>query len=205
MPFVILMLAIRCLITPIYAKIEYRLPGFPEDPYGFTREERLDFAKPSINYLVNSEDLSFLEALQFDNGDPIYTERELSHMADVKQLVTGMRYALAGGAILIFILTLTIAKLDQWKSALRAILWGAWGEFVLIGGILLFIVLSFDFLFTLFHKLFFESGTWTFYTSDTLIRLFPMRFWRDAFLSVGGLSILFALIIIFISRRKLKN
>ncbi|MEJ2126169.1 MAG: hypothetical protein P8X84_01420 [Candidatus Bathyarchaeota archaeon] len=27
-----------------------------------------------------------------------------------------------------------------------------------------------------FHQLFFTSGTWTFYTSDTLIRLFPMRF-----------------------------
>jgi integral membrane protein (TIGR01906 family) len=36
--------------------------------------------------------------------------------------------------------------------------------------------------FTLFHSLFFEGDSWLFAYSDTLIRLFPLRFWQDAFL-----------------------
>jgi integral membrane protein (TIGR01906 family) len=33
-----------------------------------------------------------------------------------------------------------------------------------------------------FHALFFEGDSWLFLYSDTLIRLFPLRFWQDAFL-----------------------
>jgi integral membrane protein (TIGR01906 family) len=33
-----------------------------------------------------------------------------------------------------------------------------------------------------FHSLFFEGNSWLFEFSDTLIRLFPIRFWEDAFL-----------------------
>jgi uncharacterized membrane protein len=46
-----------------------------------------------------------------------------------------------------------------------------------------------------FHSLFFEGDTWLFLFSDTLIRLFPIRFWQDAFLFAaiialgGGLAL----------------
>ncbi len=33
-----------------------------------------------------------------------------------------------------------------------------------------------------FHALFFEGDSWLFAYSDTLIRLFPLRFWQDTFL-----------------------
>lgn len=40
----------------------------------------------------------------------------------------------------------------------------------------------FDIFFAAFHSLFFEGDSWLFLFSDTLIRLFPIRFWEDAFL-----------------------
>ncbi len=43
--------------------------------------------------------------------------------------------------------------------------------------------------FTLFHKIFFSGDSWLFYYSDTLIRLFPMRFWEDAFLWAAILAL----------------
>jgi len=43
--------------------------------------------------------------------------------------------------------------------------------------------------FTLFHKIFFTGDSWLFYYSDTLIRLFPMRFWQDAFLWAAILAL----------------
>lgn len=36
--------------------------------------------------------------------------------------------------------------------------------------------------FAWFHSLFFTGDSWLFLFSDTLIRLFPLRFWQDAFL-----------------------
>jgi uncharacterized membrane protein len=58
----------------------------------------------------------------------------------------------------------------------------------MIGVIVAFTLLAFGFFFIFFHEIFFKEGTWMFYYSDTLIRLFPERFWRDTFLMVGGLS-----------------
>ena len=43
-----------------------------------------------------------------------------------------------------------------------------------------------------------------FYTSDTLIRLFPMRFWQDAFIAVGLFSLIFAGLLIVLIKPKPK-
>ena len=62
---------------------------------------------------------------------------------------------------------------------------------------ILFIFLSFGTLFVEFHNVFFSPGTWTFRFSDTLIRLFPERFWRDTFLVVGVISLIGGLLFAF--------
>ena len=204
-PVIILMLAVRLLITPTFAQIEYRLPGFPEDPFGFSMTDRLRWSEPAINYLVNSEDITFLEDLTFEDGVPLFNQRELSHMQDVKAVVTGMRIALAAGMVVLLVIT-TIAVKGGWRAQLlRAYRQGGWALVGLIGTILMLVAVSFSNLFTWFHKLFFESGTWQFYTSDTLIRLFPMRFWRDAFIFVGVLSLLMGGLVIFFSRYRQKE
>ncbi len=201
-PFIILMLSVRILITPLFAQIEYRMPGFPEDPYGFSLEDRLRWARPSISYLVNAEDITYLENLDFEDGEPIYNPRELSHMADVKGVVTGVRIALAALMVLFLVLGIFAENRGLKDPLLLGCEWGGWIIIGFIVSILIFLLFSFDVLFTRFHKLFFESGTWKFYTSDTLIRLFPMRFWRDAFIFVGVLNLIISTIVIFFSRRQ---
>jgi integral membrane protein (TIGR01906 family) len=201
-PFFFLMLSIRVMITPLYARIEYRMPGFPEDPFGFNLSDRLKWSEPSIEYLVIAENISYLSDLKFDEGDSIFNQRELSHMQDVKVVVTGMRYALAGTALTLLIATIFLVTKGNPKTALKAYSIGSWALIGLIGGIIIFVLISFNQLFTWFHQLFFASGTWTFYTSDTLIRLFPMRFWQDAFLFVGGLSLLLAGVTIIAIRKR---
>jgi len=200
-PLVILMISVRVLITPLFPRIEYRLPGFPEDPYGFTLEDRLRWSEPSINYLVNSEGIEYLRSLRFEDGDPIYNDRELSHMADVKSVVTGMRIGLAVSVVILLIITFIFFKRGDKMLIVQAYNSGGWGVLGLMGAILIFVFISFNQLFTWFHQIFFESGTWQFYTSDTLIRLFPMRFWRDAFIYVGVLSAIFSVITIGITRK----
>jgi len=52
---------------------------------------------------------------------------------------------------------------------------------------------------------FFAQGTWTFYTSDTLIRMFPERFFRDIFITVGGIAALLGLLVSFIPLGRIKK
>ena len=86
-PIFLLMTSIRLLITPVYPQVEYRLPGFPPDPYGFTKEDRLHWSRYAIDYLLNSADISYIGDLRFPDGTSLYNQRELGHMVDVKNLV----------------------------------------------------------------------------------------------------------------------
>jgi integral membrane protein (TIGR01906 family) len=75
----------------------------------------------------------------------------------------------------------------------------------LIIAILIFVALSFNALFTAFHRVFFEGDSWLFSYSDTLIRLFPIRFWQDVFIALGVLTLLGAGVLWFAAGRKRKQ
>jgi integral membrane protein (TIGR01906 family) len=205
-PLALIGTALRILLSPIFINIEYRMPYFPVDEYGFTQQDRLQWAPFALKYLVNSSDISYLGDLKFADGTPLYNERELSHMADVKNVVQG---ALNVWSISLAILALItfLAWRGQWTTdyinGLRR--GGMWmiGLAVALGliaggGILVNPDVFWQF-FTLFHKIFFTGDSWLFYYSDTLIRLFPMRFWEDAFLWAailalgGGVGLAFGL------------
>lgn len=200
-PLVILMFAIRILIMPSYARFAYSLPQFPNDPYGFSQSDRLDWSEPSIRYLVNNVDIAYLGDLTFDDGEPIFNERELDHMEDVKFVVTGMRIALLISTVILLIITIIAARGGWLARLMKAYYHGGWLLIGLIFAILFFVALNFDTLFTWFHRVFFEEGTWQFFTSDTLIRLFPMRFWRDAFIFVGLQSLMYGGLTIVATRK----
>lgn len=122
-------------------------------------------------------------------------------MQDVKEVVTGMRVALILFVLILLIITVFHMRRGNRALILQAYHSGGWGVLGLIAAILIFVAISFNQLFTWFHQVFFTSGTWQFYTSDTLIRLFPMRFWRDAFIFVGLMSLVFGIIVIFVTRK----
>ena len=44
---------------------------------------------------------------------------------------------------------------------------------------MVFMFVAWNLAFTVFHNIFFDSGTWTFFYTDSLIRLFPEQFWFD--------------------------
>jgi integral membrane protein (TIGR01906 family) len=61
-----------------------------------------------------------------------------------------------------------------------------------VGGLML---TQWNVFFTGFHELLFPPGSWTFPTSDTLIRLFPERFWMDVGMTVVGMIVVQAVIV----------
>ena len=195
-PLALIGTALRILLTPFFFNVEYRMPYFPVDEYGMTHQERLHWAPFAVEYLVNGADISYLGDLRFQDGSPLFNERELSHMADVKKVVLGALGVWTISLIILAVLAF-LAKRMGWMpdfiNGLRR--GGIWmiGLAAALGlvagiGILLNPNVFWEF-FTIFHQIFFTGNSWLFYYSDTLIRLFPMRFWEDAFLWAAVLAL----------------
>ncbi len=200
-PLLLMMTSIRILLNPFFLDYEYNLPNFPADEFGFTKADRLHWGKLSLAYLTNSAGPEFLAELKFDDGQPIYNERELSHMLDVKNLVQLMMKIILPMAAFLVIAWIFAWRLG-WKSEFwKAISLGGWLTLGMIGLILVGTLINFDALFTGFHHLFFTGSTWLFYTDDTLIRLFPEKLWSDAFTFMGVFTLATGVICTFLGAR----
>jgi integral membrane protein (TIGR01906 family) len=196
-PIVLILTSVRLLMTPAFVQIEYRTPNFPADPYGFTQQDRLYWSQIALEYLLNDEGISFLEELEFADGLPVYNARELKHMLDVKevlQVALIVWYVSIGG---LFLLGMW-AYFGRWIGAYTTGLYrGGWITTGIVAVTMVAVLIAFSVFFVFFHQIFFESGTWVFRFSDTLIRLFPQRFWRDAFIAIGLLSLAGGLALLF--------
>jgi integral membrane protein (TIGR01906 family) len=194
-PLALTFLGLRLLLTHAFLQVEYRTPGFPADDYGFTLQDRLHWSSISVDYLINNADISFLGNLTFPDGSPLFNERELSHMFDVKKVIQPVLWIGYTVWFLVLGLGLWARFGGWWQEYLRGLRRGGWltiGLVVVLGA---FAGISFWQFFTVFHELFFSGGSWLFLYSDTLIRLFPLPFWQDAFLFAGVLDVLGGLVL----------
>lgn len=200
----------RLVMSPFFLKMEYTRAGFPEDSYGFTTEDRLEYGPMGILYILNNEPLEYLGDLILE-GDLCYPRQdepcsafnssELSHMEDVQVVALGVfNFGLIAGiaAIVVGFILWRFVSIEALRSAMMQ------GSFLTLGLIVTIIALAitaWDTFFGGFHSIFFEDGTWQFYYSDTLIRLYPQQFWFDISLVVGGLTTLGAILFLLISLR----
>jgi integral membrane protein (TIGR01906 family) len=189
-PILLLLGTVRLILvtTDIWIPIEYRMPGFPDDPYGFSLEDRLKWSAIDVQYLLNDAGIEYFDSFQLGEGEPMHNDRELRHMQDVKVLVQQSWLAFRIGFVLLIFLLLILGG-DQgydaaWDSLQRGFLW----TLVLLGILVIGIAVGFGILFVGFHKIFFEGETWIFKFSDTFIRLYPERFWRDVFIFLTVLT-----------------
>jgi len=189
LPVFLIMTAIRLLFTPFFVEWEYQRPNFPPDRYGFTTADRIKWAGVSLEYLGNDAGIDFLGNQKLDDGSPLYNERELSHMLDVKIVLKSMVLAWT-----ILLTLFAVEALAGWRWGKLAAFWqavsrGGWLTIGFVITILLAVAISFSWLFTMFHRLFFSGDSWLFAYSDNLIRLFPMQLWQDAFTWMGGITL----------------
>jgi integral membrane protein (TIGR01906 family) len=189
-PLALISLGVRLVLTHTFLDIEYRIPGFPADDYGFTRQDRLLWSKFSWDYLVNNADISYLGDLTFPDGHALFNERELSHMQDVKRVVKPVLWLGYAAGVILLGIGLWARFSTWWNEFVNGLRRGGWLTVGLVAFIGIFAGVSFWQFFTIFHELFFSGDSWLFLNSDTLIRLFPLPFWQAAFLIPGALILL---------------
>lgn len=168
-------------ISPTYPRQAYKF--LPADELGLTQTERLDLALITLAYLQHPEPaetaVRFLESQRLPGTNrPLYNERELAHLVDVKQLTD----RIAGWSeSLNWLLGLSLLALVAWPAtrftAVKAFQRGAALSFFLLLACFMFIPQFWPLFFFGFHHWLFPPGSWSFAGVDTLIRLFPEAFW----------------------------
>ena len=178
-PIFLLLTNLYALMSPAFLRYEYGKADFPPSP-GFTDEQRLMVAEKAVTYLRSDASIEILGDLEVEEG-PLFREKELVHMADVKVLT---RQAFLAHGILGLVMAVSLAVLlligGTQTQVSTSLLQGSLLTIALLLALVALVYLNFDWFFTRFHLTFFEGDSWIFSLSDTLIRLFPTRFWFDA-------------------------
>ncbi len=184
-PIVLLVLAIRLVTSSAFLWLEYHRPGFPADSFGFSLDDRITYGSYTVDYLLNFAPPRYLGGLVNSLGNPLFLEREVGHMADVKSVIV---MAFLVGLVLGVIMVIGMVYLARRTrgGVRRGLFAGSIATLAIIIVLGIFAVTGWEQFFTEFHKIFFANGTWTFYTDDTLIRLFPSQFWMDAGIFIGA-------------------
>ncbi|WRH26383.1 TIGR01906 family membrane protein [Arthrobacter sp. JZ12] len=190
-PVILLAAAVRAVTTPLFLWIEYHRPGFPADSYGFSTEDRMTYGSYAMDYIVNWAPARYLGDLVNTDGDQLFLDSEVGHMADVK-LVLSTGFVVATVLALIAILSCVYLARRYPGGVRRALFAGAAATLLLAVALAVVAILAWETFFTQVHALFFADGTWTFRLDDTLIRLFPAQFWIDAAGAVGALVLIVA-------------
>lgn len=141
----------------------------------------------------------------FKNNDKLlkndfFDEKEKSHLLDVKNLIYTSNFIFY--FLLILIIILFFLLFIKNKKNIKKYTWNIF----YLGGALTFAevfilwllsLINFNFLFTLFHKIFFPMGNWMFNTN--IIILYPQGFFYDALVRIVFYTLAMGLILILIS------
>ncbi len=163
-------------------------------------QELLSISRQIRSYFNNNQD--YLNIQTFINGikQPLFNDREISHMLDVKKLVK-MTYStqLISG---FFLGLMFFIDFIFRKKTLRRNLF--WGSLITVAGIIIIgigVLFSFDQIFILFHQLSFTNDLWILDPSkDYLIKIFNPEFFYDSTIYIAVATIVESLIILSLLR-----
>jgi integral membrane protein (TIGR01906 family) len=134
-------------------------------------------------------------------GQPAFDAPAVSHLRDVRSVISGARLATGAAALLLAAYVSACVgwrRFDRLRAGMTAAAWA------LLAAVALAVVAAFanfEELFAYFHSLFFASGTWTFPADSLLIRLFPEPFWITSGACWACLVLLSAAILALVGRR----
>jgi len=180
LPWFLALTSLLPLISPAFLRLQYARPEVPPSSR-FSTEERQTFAEASAYYLLSGEDIDYLANLTTGDGSPLFNDRELTHMVDVKVLLgKAIKLDLVLGVVIAAAFGFLLSRKESRGKAPRYLLIAALVGPALAAVALVVVPLQFQWFFVEFHHVFFEGETWLFPRTDTLIQLFPEMFWFNA-------------------------
>jgi len=122
-----------------------------------------------------------------------FDESAVAHLEDVRDVIRLARAATVLLAIVVAVVSFLAVRARRTRELAEVLVRAGFVTVALplVAGVAG--ALSFDAVFTAFHGLFFESGTWTFPADSLLIQVFPEAFWAVAGVCWGGLMVLVGL------------
>ena len=182
------------LWNPAFLAYEYRQPRVPGSEL-YDPPARLRFAQETLRWVGSSDDLQVLRDLRYQ-GQPVYNERELRHLADARWVLERLRWVwrVAG------VLGLGGLAVALWRPAwrrpfVRGVFLGSVLLLGVLAAILISALLDFDAFFYYFHKVFFVGDTGFFNWEDSLIQFYPLQFWMDATYILGAATLVEGLLL----------
>lgn len=146
---------------------------------GMTDEDLMIATDVLLDYLVDARSDLYVELPVDGNVQPVYNEREVAHMEDVKALYLGAvytMYALFGAFALSWLIAYTLCRCTG-SQILRATIVGVGVAIGVIAIIGLLAVCNFSWFWTRFHHVFFRNDLWLLDPSTSiLINMVPEAF-----------------------------
>lgn len=178
LPLVLALTNLYFFVSPSFVEIQYARLGVPQVGQ-LSEEETFNAMRTVLNYLRNRQSVEALKNLK-DGQQALFNQREVSHLVDVKNLIS-RAFALQKLAFLIMGISILVilAERRARKRLTHYLLWSSGATVAGISLLLLLAYFNFDWLFTQFHLIFFEGDSWLFGSSEPIIQLFFPRFWAD--------------------------
>ncbi|HEX2360342.1 MAG TPA: DUF1461 domain-containing protein [Solirubrobacterales bacterium] len=201
-PIFLLGNALWLFVNPWLVDAQYALPGFPDDPElsNSAREELAVTGVESVRPWGGGAEL--LREARLPDGEAAFTEREITHMGDVRALLAAFLTAWAISVGLATAAAVALRRIAGPGSVERALARGAVVSLAAMALIGVVMLIDFEFFFDGFHGIFFEGDSWRFNESYTLRRIFPDYFWGVAGGGVAALVLLQAAAVLLIVRRR---
>ncbi len=186
--------SLRIVLQDWIVHVEYAVGRVPDDRYGFTEDERTDLALTGLDAITpGTPGVSLLRDARLPDGEPAFTEPEIVHMQDVRDLVGTLLAFQLWAAVAVAVAALALSVHPTTRTIVpRGLRYGVLASVPVAAVVGLFMLVTWDSFFTRFHEVFFEGDTWRFPVTDTLIRLYPDEFWMGVAAWIAGLTVVLA-------------
>ncbi len=201
-PVIFIGIPTRLAFNEWFIEWEYSKEDFPRDRYGMDDEYRKYLAKLGLKAVLSEEGLEEFKKATLPDGRRAFREKEIKHMEDVKELLDIFFPAVYISTAVVF---LSLFMLGSLKLAGYALLTASIFSFLLFVALFLFSMLNYELAFELFHNYVFDPYSWRFRYSDTLLRIYPMKFWYDGTILVLSLAAVLCLSSAFVGAYLIKR
>ncbi|WP_457641612.1 TIGR01906 family membrane protein [Persephonella sp.] len=184
-PLWIIGLSTRMAFSEWFIEYEYSKKDFPKDRWGLPDNIRKELAKIGLEAVLSDKGLEKFRNAKLPNGKKAFRKKEIKHMEDVKNFLKYF-FPVVYISFVVWFGIYFFLKQIRWKLLLIS---GAFTTFLIVfAG--LFAYFNYELAFAIFHDYLFGKYTWRFRWTDTLLRIYPMKFWYDGTFFVIGLSLL---------------